>query len=422
MGPVPKWPADGEVAPISDTFSYEEQAKAFEPADAYRYLREHCPLHREEGHEPPYYVLSRFEDVVAVLKQPDLWGNRDGPGVFYQEAGVLGSADNPDHARHRRVLQSAFLPTAIARLEPRVAAIADELLDEIVPLGEGDFVELYAVPFPAIVIGELLGVRPEDRDDFQRWSLAAVSALTGGDVGAYELAKGAISDCIEDQVEERAKALDAVRLPDGVDPIGTAIPADVSSILLMGERRGLLSRAEVRHLGYQLLVAGHETTTSLIGLMLFRLIERPDLMARLRADPGLIPDAVEEALRYDSPVSGLFRTNTAECQIVGEPVPERTKLQLLFGSANRDPARFEEPDEFRLDREANELRRHVAFGWGIHLCIGAPLARQEARVTFERLLRRMDGIELAGEPVRNQSFVLHGLTGLPLRWTPRPMA
>ena len=128
---------------------------------------------------------------------------------------------------------------------------------------------------------------------------------------------------------------------------------------------------------------------------------------------------MEEALRFDSPVSGLFRTNASECELAGETIPERSKLQILYGSANRDPDRFEEPDEFRIDREPNELRRHVAFGWGIHFCIGAPLARQETRITFERLLARVDEIELAGEPRRNDSYVLHGLTNLPVRWKVR---
>ena len=401
---------------MADTYSHLTRAIEFEPSGAFQHLRERCPLHHEVDHDPPFYVLSRFRDVVEVLKQPDLWGNGDGPGVFYQESGVLGSADNPDHARQRRVLQSAFLPTAIARLEPRVAALADELFDEIVPLGEGDFVELFAAPFPAIVIGELLGVGAEHRDDFHRWSLAAVSALTGGDVEGYEEAKQAIGDCIEAGVDERALALDAAHGAEGQDPLGTVIPADVSSIMLLAERAGLLSRLELRHLGYQLLVAGHETTTSLIGLMLYRLIERPPLMAQLRADPSLIPTAIEEALRFDSPVQGLFRTNASECSVLGQPIAERSKMQLLYASANRDPGRFETPDEFRLDREPNELRRHVAFGWGIHFCIGAPLARQETRITFERLLARMDDIELAGEPRRNESFVLHGLTSLPIRW------
>ena len=404
---------------MADTFSYMDEAKGFEPAEAFAHLRSECPLHRVETHEPPFYVVSRFSDVVGVLKQPDLWGNRDGPGVFYQEAGVLGSSDNPDHARHRRVLQSAFLPTAIGRLEPRVTALADELLDRILPAGEGDFVELYAAPFPAVVISELLGVGEEHRDDFHHWSLASVSALTGGDLASYEKARDAIADCIEAEVEKRARLLDAADVAPDVDPLGTVVPADVSSRLMLAEREGILSRAEVRHLGYQLLVAGHETTTSLIGLMLLRLIERPELMASLREDPSLIATAMEEALRFDSPVSGLFRTNASECELAGETIPERSKLQILYGSANRDPDRFEEPDEFRIDREPNELRRHVAFGWGIHFCIGAPLARQETRITFERLLARVDEIELAGEPRRNDSYVLHGLTNLPVRWKVR---
>jgi cytochrome P450 len=153
--------------------------------------------------------------------------------------------------------------------------------------------------------------------------------------------------------------------------------------------------------------------------LLYRLLEHPELMAQLRADPSLIPTAVEEGLRFDSPVSGLFRTNAADCPIRGETIAAGSKLQLLYGSANRDPERFEKPDEFRLDREPNELRRHVAFGWGIHFCIGAPLARQETRITFERLLARLEDIELAGEPRRNESFVLHGLTRLPVRWKVR---
>jgi cytochrome P450 len=322
------------------------------------------------------------------------------------------------------VLRSAFLPRATANLEPRLAAIADELFDEFVPRGEGDFVELFAFPYPAIVICELLGVPTAHRDEFRHWSELAVRALTGGDVGDYERAKQAISDIIEEQVAARLQTLAEAaasgrRGPDGTDPVGTIIPDDVSSLLAVAQRDGIIGRDEMRHLGYQLLVAGHETTTSLLGFMLYRLIERPDVMARLREDPSLVPHAVEEALRFDSPVQGLFRTNQEECVLGGRLLPPRTKVQLLFGSANRDPDQWDAPDEFRLDREQNELHRHVAFGWGIHLCLGAPLARLETRLTFERILARMDDIELTGTPTRNRSFVLRGLTSLPLRWTPR---
>jgi cytochrome P450 len=152
--------------------------------------------------------------------------------------------------------------------------------------------------------------------------------------------------------------------------------------------------------------------------MLYRLIQFPDVMARLRADAGLLDVAIEEALRFDSPVQGLFRTSRADTETLGEAIPARTKMQLLYASANRDAAHWDAPDEFRLDRDVDQLRQHLAFGWGIHLCIGAPLARLEARITFERVLGRMGDIELAGKVQRNDSYVLRGLTTLPIRWTP----
>jgi cytochrome P450 len=404
-------------------YRHADHSRDFEPTQSYAVLRERCPVHHEAHHDPPFFVLTRFADVVDALKHPEQWRNRDGPGVFYQEHGVLGTADDPDHSRHRRVLRSAFLPAAIEELAPRVGAIADGLIDEWIDAGQGDFVELFAAPFPALVIAELLGVEAEERDAFGRWSTFSVAALTGGDLDAYAQAKNALEDYVEEGIELRDASL-AARAPASggavtEDVVGSVIPADVLSLLTVARRNGTISRAEARHLGYQLLVAGHETTTSLLGMMLYRLLERPTLLARLRDDHSLLPGAIEEALRFDAPVQGLFRTNAEACTVHGTTIPERSKVQLLFASANRDPAQFPEPDEFRLDRERRELGRHVAFGWGIHHCIGAPLARLETRIAFERIFDRMDGIELDGVAERNDSFVLHGLTKLPVRWTAR---
>jgi cytochrome P450 len=365
-----------------------------------------CPVHRVDTHEPPYYVLTRFGDVAAALKDPERWRNGDGPGVFYQEAGVLGTTDDPDHARHRRILRGAFLPSAMARLEPRLAAIADSLLDDLVPRREGDFVEAFAAPFPALAIGELLGVRPEDRRAFRAWSDDIVAALAGGDLGAYRTATAALGDYVDGVLAER----EGIAVPD--------LPDDVFTTMLLARRDGALSAGEVRHLGHQLLVAGHETTTSLLGLLLHRLVTHPPLMAALRADRDLVPVAVEEAVRVDSPVQGLFRTSADSERVAGVDIEPRAKVQLLFAAANRDPDRWDDPDEFRLDRAPLDLRGHLGFGWGIHFCLGAPLARLEARIAFDRILDRMLDIELAGEPRRSESFVLHGLTSLPLRWRP----
>lgn len=387
----------------TEPYSHLAQAHAFEPTDGYRYLRDQRPVYREDGHDPPFYVLSRFDDVRAAAKEAGRWSNKAGPGVFFQESGVLASADDPDHARHRRVLRDAFVPTAIARLQPAAEEMADGLFAEMLPRGEGDFVDLFAFPFPAMVIGELLGVHREDRNDFRRWSSEVVQALTGGSMDDYARAKSSIEDYVEARLLEREAA-------------GGDLPDDALTRMLLAWREGVLSTAEVRHLGHQVLIAGHETTTSLLGLMLYRLIERPHVFEDLRADPELLDAAIEEALRFDSPVQGLFRTNPQACPMHGETIPANSKTQLLFAAANRDPARFADPDDFRLDRVVDESRRHLAFGWGVHFCIGAPLARMEARVTFRRILAQMHDIELTGPPVRNESFVLHGLTSLPIRW------
>ncbi len=389
-------------------YRHVDNARTFEPTEHYGTLREGCPVHHVADHEPPFFVISRFDDVVETLKDHNRWINREGPGVFYQGGGVLGTTDDPDHARHRRVLRSAFVPTAIERLEPQVSEIASALFDEMIPLGSGDFIEHIAAPLPALAIAELLGVRGEQRQHFQRWSTDAVNALTGGDVNQYHAAKAALEDCVEGGVDER----------DTLHSTGAAGPDDVLTLLADARRDGTISTQEARHLGYQLLVAGHETTTSLIGLMLYRLIERPTLMQRLRAEPELVPNAIEEALRFDSPVHGLFRTNGNDCTLHDTTIPAGSKVQLLYASANRDPDRFEAPDEFRVDRERVEIGHHVAFGWGIHHCIGAPLARLTTRVAFRTLLARMTDIEIVGPAVRNDSFVLHGLVSLPISWRP----
>jgi cytochrome P450 len=403
---------------VNDQFSFVDGAKDFNPELTYAHLREQCPVHHVAEHDPPFFVLSRFDDVVDTLRKPELWGNRDGPGVFYQQAGVLGSADDPDHARHRQVLRRLFTPVVIGQFEPLIVSLADELLDEFVARGSGDFIDDFAFPFPALVVGEVLGVDASDREMFRELTTTIVHALTGGNLAAYTAASAQLGDYIDGRLALREAELEASGVSDA-EAIGTVLRDDVLTAMLLARRAGQLASDEVRRLGAQLLVAGHETTTSLFGTMLYRLIEQPELMAQLRNDPRLIPVAVEEALRFDSPVSGLFRTNAEQCTIHDTEIPQRSKLQLSYASANRDPAQFPDPDEFKLDRPRKELGKHVAFGWGSHFCIGAPLARLEARVAFERILARMDNIELAGTPVRNDSFVLHGLTSLPIRWTPR---
>lgn len=394
---------------MATQYRHTESAMAFEPTDGYVELRGKCPVHFEAEHDPPFYVLTRYADVAAAARQPDTLVNRYGPGVIFQEAGALGTTDDPDHARHRRVLRSAFLPTVIERLTPRIEAVATELFDAMLPLGEGDFVEHIAIALPALAIAELLGVPSSERTEFHHLSTVVVTTLSNGDVATYRATKAVIEDIIGRNIDVR----------DALHDAGEPVPDDVLRLLADARRDGTLNDVEARHIGYQLLVAGHETTTSLIGLMLFRLLERPDAMQRLRDDPALMPQAIEEALRFDSPAHGLFRTTIEDVEIGGTVIPSGSKVQLSFAAANRDPEQFHDPESFLLDRDRTEIGRHIAFGWGIHHCIGAPLARLTTRVAMSQLLERTTAIELAGTPERNESFVLHGLTALPIRWQTR---
>ena len=392
------------------TYSHLEHANDLEPAAGHHHLIEHCPLHKEDTFDPPFYVVSRHEDVLSMLTDPAQWTNGDGPGVFFQEGGVLGSADDPDHRRQRKVLQDGFRPAAIASLAPRVDIIGRELWDKAFASdGEGDFVTLFAFPFPAIVIAEMLGIRPEDREQFGHWSDDIVNGLGGGDLSLVAIANEGIYGFVDALVAERQEILERGETP----------PDDLLSVLTVAYRNGDVQYGEVRRLSQQVLVAGHETTASLLSLMLYRLIQQPELSDLLRADPSLIPWAVEEFLRYDSPVQGLFRTNRDECVVHGEKIEADTKVQLLFAAANRDPEVWQDPDDIQLDRFGPGTKPHLAFGWGVHHCIGNVLARREGQLALRWMVETFEKVELIGPVQVNQPFILRGLTTLPIRWTLR---
>ena len=392
------------------TYSHLEHANDLEPAAGHHHLIQNCPLHKEETFDPPFYVVSRHEDVLSMLTDPAQWTNGDGPGVFFQEGGVLGSADDPDHRRQRKVLQDGFRPAAIASLAPRVDIIGRELWDKAFASdGEGDFVTLFAFPFPAIVIAEMLGIRPEDREQFGHWSDDIVNGLGGGDLSLVAIANEGIYGFVDALVAERQEILERGETP----------PDDLLTVLTVAYRNGDLQYGEVRRLSQQVLVAGHETTASLLSLMLYRLIQQPELSDLLRADPSLIPWAVEEFLRYDSPVQGLFRTNRDECVVHGEKIEADTKVQLLFAAANRDPEVWQDPDDIQLDRFGPGTKPHLAFGWGVHHCIGNVLARREGQLALRWMVETFEKVELIGPVQVNQPFILRGLTTLPIRWTLR---
>ena len=370
-------------------------------------------MHREENFQPPFYVVSRHADVLSMLLEPSQWRNGDGPGVFVQQGGVLGSADDPDHRRQRRVLQDGFRPAAIESMAVRIDSIGRRLWKQAFSHdGEGDFVRLFSFPFPSEVIAELLGVRTEDREKFGDWSDDIVNGLGGGDLSLVEEANAGIYDIVDQLVAERAATFDEGREP----------PDDLMTVMTRAVRGGELTHGEVRRLSQQVLVAGHETTASLISLMLYRLVADPDLVDTLRRRPELIEPAVEEFLRFDSPVQGLFRSNRDSCRLGDVELEPGTKVQVLFAAANRDPRVWKDPDVIDPERFVSGSRPHLAFGWGVHHCIGNALARHEARFALRAMLETFERVELTGEVSVNFPFILRGLTTLPIRWRVRSSA
>jgi cytochrome P450 len=379
-----------------------------DPMTAYAALRERCPVHLVDDFSPPHYVVSRHDDVDAILRSPDRWSSRlgHGPGIS-TGALTLAYCDDPAHGEQRRLVNRAFTPRSVAQMQDRVHEIAHELIDGFVEAGSADLHDVFATPLPIIVIAEMLGVPSDRMADFKRWSDDSVLRLASGDPSSYQESAREFREFFAEAIAWRRTNLEA----------GEAVPDDLVSRLVQAEERGTrLDDSQALGMIGQLLTAGNETTTSLLQNLVLRLCERPHLLDQLREDPTLYEVAVEESLRFDSPVLGLWRTPNTD-EIVGDvAIPADHKTQVLYASANRDPDVWDDPDEFRLDRPLDQLRRHLAFGVGPHYCLGASLARMEARVGLQALVERLPGLRLAGEPERIPAFFLWGVKSLPIAW------
>ncbi len=395
---------------LSETFQRD-------PAATFAALRERCPVHHTTR-PAPHATLSREADVVAALRDDATWSSAYGPGLAHGErgVGVLVSSDPPEHTAERLAISRAFKPSVLEAMEPDIRALVDELVDGFAHRGRGDLIRDLAMPLPLTVMCWMLGMPRADIQLFRSWVLpmAEAVALEGGRaanetvVDAYRQYYGYFGP----HIEARAAALAA----------GEAVPDDLLTRLLTVQRDGRpLTHKQVLGFCQFLLVAGSATTTLLIGNVVHRLMQLPDQMALVRADRSLAAAAVEESLRLDAPVHGLFRTNTCPVTLHGVDIAEGTKTLMLFGSANRDPAAWADPDRFDVTRDLKDLRRrHLAFGAGIHYCLGAPLSRIEAIVALEAVLDRLPGIRPDGAPTRVRPAVLHGFETLPVRWDPRP--
>ena len=380
-----------------------------DPAGTFRTLREQCPVHHTD-HPAPHYTVSRHADVTEVLRDSDIWKSKFGPGLAMRGGGVLVSSDPPKHTNERLAITKVFRPSAIDEMRDDIAALVGRITDGFVSRGEGDLIGLLAMPIPLTVMCWLLGTPEEDVEQFRNWVLPMAEGVSYAQGRAAPEVAAAYENFFAyftAHVRTRQAALES----------GSAVPDDMLTRLLTVERDGSrISFEDVLGFCQFLLVAGSATTTLLIGNVLHRLLQHPDQMALVRADRRLVETAVEESLRIDAPVHGLFRTNDAPVCMHGVDIPMDSKVLALFASANLDPEVWDRPDEFDVTRDLTQLRKHYAFGVGIHYCLGAPLARMEAQLAVNEVLDRLPNLTLAGTPTLVKAQVLNGFETLPVTW------
>jgi cytochrome P450 len=380
-------------------------------------MREHDPVFSQPGidGETPIWWVTRYEDAAAVLldderfvrdprlalppeQRPQL------PEFFSFIDSNMLNRDGDDHLRLRRLVSKAFTPRMIERLRPRIQEIADELIDRASAAGAMEFVSEFAFPLPITVIAELLGVPAVDRENFREWSGAMVSpALAAAEMERADALLGAFVNYLLALFAERREG-------PGEDL--------VSALVAVEDGGDTLSEEELCSMVALLIVAGHETTVSLIGNAMRALLTHPEQRAALERDPSLLPGAVEELIRYDGPVERtLNRWAAVDVELRGRKIRRGETVIVVLGAADHDPERFEDPDT--LDLAAQREARHIGFGRGRHFCLGAPLARLETEIALGTLLRRLPGLRLAVplEELRWRPVPLfRSLVALPVAW------
>jgi cholest-4-en-3-one 26-monooxygenase len=386
------------------------------PHATFKLLRAESPVHWNAMGEDGFWSILRYKDVFDVsLDTKTFSAARAGvilrdhqPEEYELQKGLLVNMDPPVHTKHRRLVSLGFSGKVIRNIEAHVRDITREILDDVAPLGRCDFVDRVSAELPLQVIVEMVGVPKEDRRKVLEWT----NKMIAFDDPEYGAAAPEVGQIAAAELFMYANELAEDRAKNPKD--------DLVSILMQAEVDGeRLSRADFSSFFMLLLVAGNETTRNLISGGLLALIEHPEQRARLMADRALLPTAIEEMLRWVSPVNVFRRTATRDTEVGGQPISEGEKVALFYASANRDEAAFENPDTFDIGRTPND---HLAFGIGPHFCLGANLARLEIRVMFEELLRRLPDIELDGPAERLRSYFINGIKRMPVRFTPSSSA
>lgn len=380
-----------------------------DPDSAFAELRAHCPVHHHAGRD--FFTVADSDAITAILNSPDVWSSRFRNGLEYHSPAsrpMLLDADPPVHSWQRRLLQKAWTPRLIMNLEPNVRLVVDTLMDSVDAQRSCDFHAAIASTVPTLIIAEFLGVPADDRAQFRQWSDARVAGTAGmpGHEAAYASASIAIEEYFVKHIADRRTLIEQASAPD-----------DFTTMILTTDDAGRrLDDAEVVQVLSLMLLGGIETTTMHLSNLLHRIVTEPGLGARLQEHEELLETAVEESMRLDSPTLGLFRTPNADQVVCERTIPADAKTMVLFAAVNRDPAIWDAPDTFSLDRERSQLFRHYGFGHGIHRCLGAPLARLEGRIVLERIVHRWPNVHYTEPPTLAETMIFRGYVRQPIAW------
>ena len=392
--PLFRPPAFTDILPST----YEDIPRAF---SWFEQMRNQHPVFLDE--QMPIWQVFRYEDVSTVMTDYAHFSSRSIGGGGSLLADTLIAKDPPDHRKLRNLVNQAFTPRAVARLSGRIAEITQELLDQVRAQGTMDIVSDIAFPLPARVIAEMLGVPDEDWDIFRRWARVDSSSPE-----ARQQQGGFVRNMREEMTDYFSRLLEERRRVPREDLISALSVAEVD-----GER---LSERELVSFCFLLLFAGQETTKNLIANFTLCLTDRPGLQDQLIREPALMPTAIEEVLRYLPPVWFFMRQTTTDVELGGTHIPANQPVLAWFASANRDAAQFPHPDQFDIKREPN---RHLTFGHGIHFCVGAPLARLEARVALPMMLEQLKDLQrVESAPIAIRSGIVFVIQSLPVTFQP----
>jgi cholest-4-en-3-one 26-monooxygenase len=377
-----------------------------EPHDAYAWMRENAPVYYDEAND--LWAAASYAAVKHASVDTDSFSNAGGIRPKYPPLPMMIDFDAPEHVRRRRLVSEGFTPRRVRAMEDRLRLVCDALIDRVCEQGGCDFVDELAAPLPIIMIGDMLGVAPEDRFELLRWSDVMLKSQGSPDPTAMDAAMQAFIGYTE------------YITPVLADRRATGSTDDLVGVLAHAEIDGdSLDDASLIHESLLILIGGDETTRHVISGGVEELLAHPDQHSKLAADPdGLMQSAVEEMLRWVSPIKNMARTATHDVELAGAQIGAGQEILLLYPSANRDEAVFDDPETFDIARSPNP---HMAFGFGAHFCLGNQLARLELRVMVERLLARLPDLHLAVDradlPRRKANFI-SGIEEMPVEFTP----